>query len=110
MLILAFAALSLGVVLGALLLAGRRRRRLAPVHGLAGLTGLACLAFALWRGALHGPFALDALGLAAAAFAGGIWIYTLASRRLPRPGLLVALHAMAGGLAYLLLAGFVFGR
>ena len=68
------------------------------------------LASALRRGSFGGPFAWDMVVLAGGAAFGGIILYALAHRRRPRPGLLVALHATAGGLAYLLLAGFVFGR
>ncbi len=109
MLILSFYALCLTVALGAFLAAGYLRRA-ALLHAASGLTGLAALWVAVSRARLSGPFAWDALGLVAAAFAGGGLLYVLARRRKPRPGLLVFVHAIAGGLGTLLLAGFVFGR
>ena len=109
MLVLGFCALSLGVALGACLLTGRFYR-VALVHAAAGLTGLVAIAASMRQGGLRGPFAWDALVLLAAAFAGGLFLYGLRYRRRPRPGLVVALHATAGGLAYLLLSGFVFGQ
>ena len=109
MLIFCFCALSLAVGLGAFLAAGLFRRA-ALVHGSAGLAGLGALALALRRGSLGGPFAWDAMVLAGAAALGGVVLFGLGWKRRTRPGLLVTLHAMAGGLAYLLLAGFVLGR
>ncbi len=109
MLFSAFLVFSAAVALGLALLAGRFRRA-ALVHGAAGLTGLALLAASLWRGAPRGPFAWDALVLAALAATGGTLIYLLTRAKRSTPGLLIMLHATAGGLAYLLLAGFVFGR
>ncbi len=109
MLPLGFSLLCVAVMLGACLLAGRLYRA-SLLHGAAGLAGLVAIGLALSRGSLRGPFAWDALVLLAAAGAGGVVLYALARRRLPRPGLLVMLHATAGGLATLLLAGFVFGR
>ena len=108
MLILCFAVLSGTVFLGGLLLAGRARR-LAIVHGASGAVGALALGLALRGGALRGPFAWDALGLAGLALLGGLGLAFI-WRRGRRPGLVVFLHASAGGLAYLLLAGFVFGR
>ena len=109
MLLFGFAALCITVALGTFLAAGRLLRA-ALLHGSAGLAGLAALSLALSRGMLSGPFAWDALGLVAAAFAGGLLLYGLARQRKPRPGLLVFVHAMAGGLGTLLLAGLVLGR
>ncbi len=109
MLVLGFCVLSLTVALGACLAAGRFTRA-ALLHGGSGLAGLAAIALAVWRGTLRGPFAIDALVLLTAAFCVGAVFYVLALKRRPRPGLAVLLHGMAGGLAYLLLAGFVFGR
>ncbi len=106
MLVLCFAALSVTVLLGGLL-AGGRARRLAIVHGALGALGTVALGLALRRSTLSGPFAWDALALAVAALAGGLAIWTF-WRRGRRPGLVVFLHASAGGLAYLLVAGFVF--
>ncbi len=104
-----FALLSIAVPLGGLMLAGKLQR-LAILHGLAGAAGLALLILA-WRHAqLQGPFALDALVLLAGALCGGLLIAALIWRKRPIPGLILALHAAAGGLAYLLLAGFVFGH
>ncbi len=100
--LISFALLSLTVLLGACLLAGRLyRARL--VHGLCGAAGLAALLLAFRAGTLSGPFAADALGLAAAALLGGIYL----ALRGRGTGLVVLLHGLAGGLAYLLLAGFV---
>ena len=101
-----FGLLSVAVLLGAFLIAGRLRRW-ALLHGGAGLVGVVTLALALWQGRLHGPFAWDAMVLGAGALAGGAVIYMWRGRR---PALLVGLHATAGGLAYLLLSGFAFGR
>ena len=109
MLAFSFLSLCFAVALGAFLAAGRLRQLALP-HGAAGLAGLAALSLALSRGTLRGPFAWDALGLVAAAFAGGLLIYALAYRRKPRPGLLVFVHAIAGGLGTLLLAGFVLAQ
>ncbi len=106
MLAMCFAALSVTVLLGGLLVAGWARR-LAVVHGAFGAMGTVALGLALRRAALHGPFAWDAFALAVAALAGGIAMWTV-WRRGRRPGLVVFLHASAGGLAYLLVAGFVF--
>jgi hypothetical protein len=105
----AFCLLSLAVGLGACLVAGRLYRA-ALVHGLAGLGGLAALCVALARGALRGAVALDTAVLLAAAALGGVVLYALGRARRPRPGLVVLLHAMAGGLAYLLLAGVALRR
>ena len=101
-----FAALSVTVVLGGLLAAGRARR-LAVVHGALGASGTLALGLALRRAALHGPFAWDGFALAVAALAGGLAMWTFWTKG-RRPGLVVFLHASAGGLAYLLVAGFVF--
>ena len=109
MLTYCFILLSIAMVLGGCLLAGKLGR-LAVVHGAAGAAGLVLLVVA-WRHArLSGPFALDALVLLAAGFCGGLLIATLKWRQRPAPGLLLILHATAGGLAYLLLAGFLFGH
>ena len=109
MLVTSFAFLSLAVLLGALLLAGLLQRA-SVIHGGSGLLGLACL-FLAWRQArLSGPFALDAIVLLAGGLCGGGLIAILHRQGRPPPGLLLFLHASAGGLAYLLLAGFVFGR
>ena len=105
----AFVAFSAAIGLGLALIAGRLRRA-APVHGSMGLAGLALLAASLWRGPQHGAVAWDALVLAGAAACGGAAIFCLGRARRPAPGLLILLHATAGGLAYLLLAGFVLGR
>ncbi len=109
MLVTSFAFFSLAVLMGALLLAGRLQK--APVvHGASGAIGLALLIRAWWRGILSGPFALDAIVLLSAGFCGGLLIALLHRQGRPSPGLLLFLHASAGGLAYLLLAGFVFGH
>ena len=109
MLTLSFCALCLTVTLGTFLAAGHLRRA-ALLHGAAGLAGLVAFWIALSHAAIGGPFAWDGLGLVAAAFAGGVVLYVLARRRRPRPALLVFVHAVAGGLGTLLLAGFVLGR
>ena len=103
MLTISFALLSLTVALGALFLTGRAFQA-ALVHGGAGAAGLATLGLALRAGHLHGQFAWTVFGLLAAALCGGI---TLAVRG--RSALVVFLHAMAGGVAYLLLAGLALG-
>ena len=108
MLVLSFGALCLTVALGALLASGRLRRA-ALLHGAAGLAGVVALWIAVSRARLSGPFAWDTLGLVSTAFAGGVLLYALACRRRLRPGLLVFVHAIAGGLGTLLLAGFVLG-
>ncbi len=107
MLVTSLALLSLAVGLGSLLLAGRARRG-AIIHGVAGGAGLGVLAVAWRAGVPHGPVGWDVLGLLVAALAGGLCLATV-WRRGRRPGLAVFLHAMAGGLAYLLLAGFMLG-
>ncbi len=106
MLILSFALLSAGVCLGLTLLGGRWRR-MAVVHGWLGGLGLA----AFWLGfrAMKHPsvFGWDVAFLLAGALAGGLSLaYVWAQGR--RPGIVVFLHASAGGMAYLLLAGFAF--
>ena len=106
--ILCFLALSVTMALGGLLLAGRARRW-TLLHGVCGAVGAASLVLALGSGALNGTFALDAAVLAVLALAGGLSLATI-WRRGRRPGLVVFLHASAGGLAYLLLAGFIFTR
>ena len=109
MLFFGFCALSIAVGLGGALAAGRFRRA-AVAHGVAGLAGLGAITLALDHGGFRGAFAWDAVVLAAGAALGGIVLYGLGRGRRARPGLLVTLHAMAGGLAYVLLAGFVFGH
>jgi hypothetical protein len=109
MLGLCFAILSLTVLLGLCLLAGRLYRA-ATIHGLGGGIGLVLLLSVLRRGGLAGPFAVDSAVLLAGAFAGGLTLWLLSRRGRARPQLLIFLHATAGGLAYLLLAGFAFGR
>ena len=109
MLVVSFTLLSLAVVIGGFMLAGRLYR-VAVVHGALGGFGLAALFFAWKQARLSGPFAIDALVLLALAFAGGLGMAALHWRGRPSPGLLLFLHASFGGLAYLLLAGFVFHR
>jgi hypothetical protein len=108
MLLGSFVALSLAVVIGGFMLAGKLSR-LAILHGAAGATGLLLLILSWRHAALRGPFAMDALVLAAAALCGGLVVATLNYLGRPAPGLLLLLHGAAGGLAYLLLAGFIFG-
>jgi len=108
MLPISFVILSFTVALGAYMFA-RRPPPLPIVHGVSGAAGLAVLILAFRRHALGGPFAWDAAVLLAAGLCGGLAIATLKWRGRPTPGLLLLLHATAGGLAYLLLAGFVFG-
>ncbi len=108
MLVGCFVALSLAVAIGGFMLAGRFSR-LAILHGAAGATGVLLLGLAWRHAALRGPFALDSLVLAAAALCGGLVVAALKYLGRPAPGLLLLLHGAAGGLAYLLLAGFIFG-
>jgi hypothetical protein len=109
MLIGCLAALSLAVLLGACILAGVLRRG-ALVHGFSGALGLTFLVLAWRQAELSGPFAGDAVVLLGAGLCGGLLIGVLHRLGRPSPGLLLFLHASAGGLAYLLLAGFVFRR
>ena len=97
-----FAVLSLAVALGALLLAGQARRA-APVHGWCGGLGTVSVCLAAFFGRLHGPFGVAVIGLLLAALCGGLLVW-----RGWRSGLVVFLHVMAGGVAYLLLIGVVF--
>jgi hypothetical protein len=109
MLTASFAILSLTVGLGACLAAGRLHR-MALIHGLSGAAGLVFLLLALRAHALRGPFATDAAALAGLALLGGGALAAFTWRGLARPALVVLLHGLAGGLAYLLLAGFVLNR
>jgi drug/metabolite transporter (DMT)-like permease len=109
MLLVAFTLLSLAVLLGLCLLAGRLHRA-SIVHGAAGAAGLLCLVLAWRQSALSGAFARDAIVLLAAGLCGGLQIAVLKRAGRASPGLLIFLHASAGGLAYLLVAGFAFGR
>jgi hypothetical protein len=108
MLAIAFVVLSATVAMGAYLLV-RGRPGLPILHGASGAAGLAALVLAL-RGRSMGIFAQDAAWLLAAGLCGGLAIATFKARGRPTPGLLLVLHATAGGLAYLILAGFVFGH
>jgi hypothetical protein len=106
-------ALSVAVLLGALLVglhAGGRRVPWAVgfVHGLAGALGLLALTWALWRGAAHGPFAWDAGVLLAVGLAIGVTFASLPAARRHAGGVL-ALHAVAAGLGWLLVLGLAFG-
>jgi hypothetical protein len=109
MLAVSFVILSATVGMGAYLLA-RGRPGLPMLHGASGAAGLVALVLALRGHALSGVFAQDAAWLLAAGFCGGLAIAIFKARGRPAPGLLLLLHATAGGLAYLLLAGFVFGH
>jgi hypothetical protein len=109
MLAIAFAILSATVAMGAFLLV-RGRPGLPILHGGSGAAGLACLVVALRAKTLSGVFAQDAAWLLAAGLCGGLAIATFKARGRPTPGLVLLLHATAGGLAYLLLAGFVFAH
>ncbi len=109
MLAIAFVILSATVAMGAYLLA-RGRPGLPILHGASGAAGLVLLVFALRAKALSGVFAQDAAWLLAAGLCCGLGIATFKARGRPTPGLLLLLHASAGGLAYLLVAGFVFGH
>jgi hypothetical protein len=106
-LLISFALLSIAMLLGGLLVSGRARRW-TVLHGGCGGLGALALAVAMGNKALSGPFATDALVLVGLAFAGGLGLATLA--RGSRPALVVFLHATAGGLGTLLLAGFVLHR
>jgi hypothetical protein len=108
MLMVCFAILSMTVGLGAVLVAGRRGW-LAMIHGVSGAAGLAVLALAFRRGLLNGKLALDVLVLLAAGFCGGLLMASYGWRRRRPPGLVLLLHAFAGGVAYLMLFGFAFG-
>ena len=99
-----FALLSLAVVLGALLLGGQALRA-RPVHGLLGAAGVAAACLAALQGGLRGGFGGAVLGLLLVALCGGVVLW-----RGGRLGLVVFLHVMAGGVAYLLLIGVVFPR
>jgi len=109
MLALGFVILSATVAMGAYLLA-RGCPGLPVAHGASGAAGLIVLVLAFRRGAMAGVFAQDTAWLLAAGLCGGCAIAAFKWRGRPPPGLLLFLHATAGGLAYLLLAGFVFGR
>ena len=90
------------MALGALLLAGLARRA-APVHGLCGAAGAVSACLAAFHGGLHGAFGGAVVGLLLAALCGGLFVW-----RGWRSGLVVFLHVVAGGVAYLLLIGVVF--
>ncbi len=105
--LICFALLFTAVLLGGLLVSGRARR-FALLHGGCGGLGALALLQALTARELSGPFATDAVVLVGLAFAGGLGLATLS--RQTRPGLVVFLHASAGGLGTMLLAGFVFHR
>jgi chromate transport protein ChrA len=107
MLILCFSLLSLTVLLGASLLAGHFRR-FAWVHGAIGALGSIALAFASWHALGLGKIGGASLALLAVGLCGGVLIAVLQWRGRPAPGLVLFLHAIFGGLAYLLLAGIVF--
>ncbi len=109
MLAFSFAILSLTVILGACLVAGRLYRA-AFVHGGSGAAGLLLFLWVLKAGGIGGPFAIDAAVLLAAALGGGVTLWALSRSGRGRPALVVFLHASAGGVAYLLLAGFLFGK
>jgi hypothetical protein len=109
MLRLSFVILSATVAMGGYLLA-RGRPGLPILHGASGAAGLVALILALRGRALSGVFAQDAAWLLGAGLCGGLAIATFKARGRPVPGLVLLLHATAGGLAYLLLAGFVFGH
>ena len=98
-----FAFLSVTLVLGALLLSGQARG-VAPIHGLLGLAGAVAVVLAAWRGGLHGAFATIVLVLLLGGLGCGVLLW-----RGWRAGLVLFVHVMAGGLAYLLLVGVVFG-
>ncbi len=85
-----------------MLLAGGARRA-APMHGLCGAAGAVAACLAAMRGGLHGTFSGAVLGLLLAALCGGLFVW-----RGWRSGLVVFLHVVAGGVAYLLLIGAVF--
>ena len=78
----------------------KTRRVLGLIHGKLGAVGLGLAALAMRAGTLRGPFAWDRLGLLAAALLLGAAIYFC------RPQGAIVLHAMLGGIGYLLLAGF----
>jgi len=108
MLIVCFAILSVTVSLGAVLVAGRRGW-LPIIHGVSGAAGLAVLALAFRAGALSGKLGVDILVLLAAGFCGGLLLASYGWRRRRPSGLVLLLHAFAGGVAYLMLFGFAFG-
>jgi hypothetical protein len=121
MLIVAFSGLGIAVLLGSVLGIHHLRsavppRRLAAVHGLFGILGLAGLLLALQAGEpspdrhgteSFGPIAA-VLVLVAAAAGGGI----LASRIMMRrpPGILIAGHATLAVSGFVILAAYVFVR
>ena len=114
MLLAAFAALSLAVLLG-LFLAGTNPddrggfSRWPVVHAAAGVTGLAILALAWSRAAIVGPFAADAVALIALGFMAGLFIAWRAWRGRPVGMAVVLIHAAFAGIGYLIVAGFAFG-
>ena len=89
------------MVLGALLLAGQVPRA-GVLHGTLGAAGTVAACVAVWDGRLPGSFGGAILGLLVAALCAGVLLW-----RGARAGLVVFLHVMAGGVAYLLLVGAV---
>jgi hypothetical protein len=104
-----FAFLSCTVVLGFYLWTNRTKR-LGIVHGSCAAAGLLTLALAMRRHPVAGVLAQDAIWLIGLGFCGGLFIAWQAFHGRAVPGLAFLLHATAGGLGYLLLAGLVFGH
>jgi hypothetical protein len=118
MLGLTFGVLSVAALLGAALLVAHQRKRafaalsmssLGATHGAFGAVGVIILLLAWREGHVSGKGGIDALILLGAGLLGGLTIATLAWKRGRVPGGLIAMHALAAGLGYLLLAGVVLG-
>ncbi len=113
MLPLGFLLLAATVGMGAYMLA-RGPGRIHMVHGTAGAFALLLVILGL-RAQPHpsahtSAIGLDIAGLLVGGLCLGLYLATLWSRGQRPPGLVVFLHATAGGLAFLLLAGLVLGH
>ncbi len=116
----AFAVLGIAVLLGSVLFVMHLRNdqrsaarwRLAALHGLIGIGGLACLLFALHNPALRpdrgtagfGEISLGLIALAAL-LGGGIFATRLANSR--RTGALIGIHATIAISGFVILAAYV---
>jgi hypothetical protein len=118
MLWLMFGVLSAAALLGAALLVAHQRGRafaaismssLGATHGALGAVGVVVLLLAWREGDVVGKGAVDALILLGAGLAGGLTIAGLTWKRGRASGGLIAMHALAAGLGYLLLAGVILG-
>ena len=111
MLLAAFAALTLAVMLGMVLLVlqvrgdgGREQARIGMVHGSLAAIGVAVLLLGLRHATLR-ALSWDAVALLVGALLIGATWFVLVRRGRP-PGAILALHAALGFIGYVLLAAF----